>query len=1025
MTFPSFQQFFAEINDGHDPFPWQTDLAEHAVEGTWPSFIAVPTGCGKTACLEVAVYTMAAQAYRPSWERTAPRRIFFIVNRRVIVDEAFRRAGEMAKALAEPGIQRPACGAVAAALRSLNPVDPLFPKRKASRPLECVQLRGAIYRDQRWARSLLQPMIVASTLDQVGSRLLFRGYGVSPQQAPIHAALVATDALWLLDEAHISRPFAETVAAIQRYRQTHSNRHPAAFVPPELRFVQLTATPPKEAADRLELTPADRAHPILAQRLSAAKPAWLCVSDKGKLVENLCEKVHAIDPAQTRSVAIMVNRVATARAVYDRLANPAKKKDALPFEANVRLLIGRMRPLDRDRETEAIQLALKRSAKRDPDAERVEIVVATQCLEVGADLDFDALVTECASLDALRQRFGRLNRQGRAITASAAIVVPTEKVLAPDAIAKLPDDAKSLDPLYGKALPSTWNWLQSVATEGVVDFGLDALRSHVDALPKAQLAELQAPTSSAPVLFPGYLDAWAQTDPIPWPDPDLGLFLHGKQEPQLDVLVCWRADLDESNRAHWDHLVSLCPPSQIEALPVPLPVFKRWFFSEKPNPSDDTGDLLAVMPAEETRSRETLRPRCDALLWKGLAKSGLLDRADDLYPGATLVLPATAGGWSALGHIPDAPPDPATARLDKPVSPESLRPIDVAEEGFLRTRDRAILRLHPALLDNSSESETWSELWERTRDFEANLTKLELATLLDAAHQAEAPGSSLAQKLAPFTSHPKHATANVHFVHYPNAQGLILTTQHRLGRYSVIPQGEDEADSLSRAGDQPVTLATHTRHVLDLVRVSLDQLGLHALGESLEAAARLHDWGKLDSRFQALLLGGNPHASYALPRPLAKSGQHPTSFAAYEAARQRANLPKGFRHEFASLLLAEQPAAATALPTAAPQRALALHLIASHHGYGRPFAPVIDDEAPPPVSTRRLGEPVVEVSPDVRREHPAHRLDSGIAERFWQLLRQHGWWGLAYLETLLRLADQQASEAEAEGWYDDREPSIN
>jgi hypothetical protein len=55
------------------------------------------------------------------------------------------------------------------------------------------------------------------------------------------------------------------------------------------------------------------------------------------------------------------------------------------------------------------------------------------------------------------------------------------------------------------------------------------------------------------------------------------------------------------------------------------------------------------------------------------------------------------------------------------------------------------------------------------------------------------------------------------------------------------------------------------------------------------------------------------------------------------------------------------------------------------------------------------------VNADERLAGPPHRLDFGIPHRFWVLTRHFGWWGLAYLESVLRLADQQASSAEDSG----------
>ena len=91
LSADQFEEYFRELH-GHAPYSWQSRLASRAIDGNWPLAIDLPTGSGKTACIDIAVYALACQASREFSQRVAPRRIFFCVNRRVIVDEACQRA---------------------------------------------------------------------------------------------------------------------------------------------------------------------------------------------------------------------------------------------------------------------------------------------------------------------------------------------------------------------------------------------------------------------------------------------------------------------------------------------------------------------------------------------------------------------------------------------------------------------------------------------------------------------------------------------------------------------------------------------------------------------------------------------------------------------------------------------------------------------------------------------------------------------------------------------------------------------
>lgn len=1003
-----FPAFFRALW-GYDPFPWQVAFAISLCSGNAPDYVTVPTGSGKTACLDGALFALAVQAARPPAERTVGRRIFFIVNRRIIVDEAFERAGKLARKLRSALAREHGSdgGIIAQTARWLSAIA----GGEGAEPLSCAELRGGIYRDRAWAKSIIQPMILCSTVDQAGSRLLFRGYGVSPEARPIHAALVAQDSLLLIDEAHISQPFVETLHWVKRYRTFRPLEGETVALP--FALVCLTATPPRDDVEKpvtLELADADREHPILKARLTCKKPAQLVRAPKAKgkqwneeLAKELVAQAASILNEQApRSIAIMVNRVATARAVY-ALANKTWQS------AKVTLLLGRMRPLDRDKVTRELQADLKTvlPTEQRSDQAPLRIVVSTQCLEVGADFDFDALITECASLDALRQRFGRLNRGGRPIVARAAIVLPEEQNVD---VTKL-DDEKPFDPIYGNAIPRTWAWLQSLAAENTVDFGLSAMTAAANgscADDEKAFASMLTPVGRAPVLLPAYLDCWAQTNPRPAADPDVALFLHGPQRDMAEVQVCWRADLPSSaDEEAWGETLALCPPTALECLPVPLHLVRRWL--ENGGESTDTsGDAPQVAPEREG-NRKPPMAAIQALLWRGADESRFISDPRTLRPGDTIVLRLKDGGWASLGHVPDVPED-----LREVTSSD----VDCAEEGQARMRSRAFVRLHLDLWSRGSEDSPAWRLMEWAKDEEFEWNDPETVAVLNAAADALEPSTDPAslyvrlRHLAKWAPRGKgrHGLEVQRSQYYP---GAVLTVRELLPTSVDIAAdapADDSADDPLLETAEPQSLDGHTLQVTVLATAYADALGITHFAEAIHKAGVLHDVGKADRRFQALLIGSDVSAALARPIPLAKSASIPSSRAARELARRRATLPVGFRHEMLSLQLASRAAAEALLPAEENRRQLALHLIASHHGHARPFAPVVDDDSPPPVSVRVPdGDLIFTMTADERRMSPSHALDSGIADRFWHLTRHHGWWGLALLEAVLRLADQTAS----------------
>ncbi len=226
----------------------------------------------------------------------------------------------------------------------------------------------------------------------------------------------------------------------------------------------------------------------------------------------------------------------------------------------------------------------------------------------------------------------------------------------------------------------------------------------------------------------------------------------------------------------------------------------------------------------------------------------------------------------------------------------------------------------------------------------------------------------------------------------------ILTQQDSRTKKPVVDattmDGSDEAGSMTGTG---VTLSSHLDGVGERAKHIAERLGLSAeLAQDLRLAGRLHDLGKVDRRFQEGLVGGGPvELTMREDEPLAKS---------LRGARGRWTYPTGMRHELASVAMVESN---PKVLDSAHDRGLVLHLVGTHHGWGRPLPPIIEDPEPQTLSYTFDGH-TMEANSDLVEGTLA--LD--MADRFWRLVERYGYYGLAWLEAILRLADHRQSEEE-------------